>query len=367
MDIMSSAANPDLPSPWHAGEIAMQRSAGVAAKMAARGRVLRDHMIDQHREFYPQLPFILAGAVDGEGDAWATILSGKPGFLQSPDPHRLHVAATRDPTDPADGGMNDGDAIGLLGIELHTRRRNRLNGLVRRDGNESFDVTVQQSFGNCPQYIQLRQFSLVRDPAAPAGEAPRQLERLDQRARAMIAEADTFFVASYVDRDDAGREVDVSHRGGKPGFVRLGEDGVLTIPDFSGNLFFNTLGNIIANPKTGLLFVDFETGDLLQLSGDAEVILDSPEIAAFQGAERLWRFTPRRIVHRAGALPLRWRFQPDGWSPQSLKTGDWREAERRPFRGGARRQCVMKTGMLAASIMWLVTPPSTRCFRRLWV
>jgi len=311
-------------SPWHAGELAMQRSAGSADKLATRGHLLlRDHLIDQHRQFYPQLPFIVAGAVDRTGDAWATILSGKPGFLQSPDPHRLSIAAARDPLDPADRGMNDGDAVGLLGIELHTRRRNRLNGLVRRTSSQAFDVAVQQSFGNCPQYIQLRDFAFVREPL-PALEAPRELARLDDRARAMIAGADTFFVASYVEDAARGRAVDVSHRGGRPGFVRVGADGVLTIPDFSGNRFFNTLGNLLANPKSGLLFVDFDTGDLLQLTGDSAVILSSPEIALIQGAERLWRFAPRRIVYRRDALALRWRFQPDGWSPQSLRSGTWR-------------------------------------------
>jgi predicted pyridoxine 5'-phosphate oxidase superfamily flavin-nucleotide-binding protein len=324
---MSNAAELLPPSPWHEGELAMQRSAGSADKLATRGHLLlRDHLIDQHRQFYPQLPFIVAGAVDGTGDAWATILSGKPGFLQSPDPYRLSIAAARHPNDPADGGMNDGNAVGLLGIELHTRRRNRLNGLVRRTDAQAFDVLVQQSFGNCPQYIQLRDFAFVRNPAMTAPEVPRELPRLDDRARAMITGADTFFVASYVEDAVRGRAVDVSHRGGRPGFVRIGADGVLTIPDFSGNRFFNTLGNLIANPRSGLLFVDFETGDLLQLTGDAKVILDSPEIARLEGAERLWRLTPRRILYRPDGLSLRWRFQPDGWSPQSLRTGTWKHA-----------------------------------------
>ena len=319
----------ELLSPWHAGELAMQRSGGSAEKLATRGHLLlRDHLIDQHRQFYPQLPFIVAGAVGSEGDPWATILSGQPGFLQAPDPYRLSIAAARDPQDPADSGMNDGEAVGLLGIELHTRRRNRLNGLVRRNGAAAFDVLVQQSFGNCPQYIQLREFAFVRDPATPSRAAPRELDRLYDRARAMITGADTLFVASYVDDATRGRMVDVSHRGGRPGFVRVGSDEVLTIPDFSGNRFFNTLGNLIANPKAGLLFVDFETGDVLQLTGDAEVILDSPEIATLQGAERLWRFAPRRTLYRPDALPLRWRFQQDGWSPQALGTGTWDHAGR---------------------------------------
>lgn len=317
-------------SPWHAGEIELQRRAGVAERMDGLGRrFVRHFLLDQHREFYAQLPFIVAGAVDTAGDAWATVLAGGAGFLHAPTPAVLNVTATRDANDPADSGLEDGNAIGLLGIELHTRRRNRVNGVIRRGGPGTFGVEVVQSYGNCPQYIQLREFEFVRDPATPSPSTPLHLERLSPRAASMISGADTFFVASYTDREDGERQVDVSHRGGKAGFVRIGADGVLTIPDFAGNLFFNTLGNFVVNPKAGLMFADFETGDLLQLSGDAEVILDSPEIAAFQGAERLWRFTPRRIVYREAALALRWRFQEGGWSPNSLMTGSWKEAAER--------------------------------------
>jgi predicted pyridoxine 5'-phosphate oxidase superfamily flavin-nucleotide-binding protein len=182
-------------SPWHEGERAQAAQRRLRRQAGNGGHLpLRDHLIDQHRQFYPQLPFIVAGAVDREGDAWATILAGEPGFLQSPDPYHLGIAAARDPHDPADGGMNDGDAVGLLGIELHTRRRNRLNGLLLRTNAQAFDVAVQQSFGNCPQYIQLRDFVFARDPAAPSDEAPSELDRLDDRARAVVAGADTFFV-----------------------------------------------------------------------------------------------------------------------------------------------------------------------------
>ncbi|MCO5733362.1 pyridoxamine 5'-phosphate oxidase family protein [Rhizobium sp. SSA_523] len=319
-------------SPWHAGELRLQRHAGVAEQMDPVGRkVLRTFLLDQHREFYPLLPFIVIGSVDGDGTPWATIRSGEPGFLQAPDPHRLDIRAARDADDPAEAGMNDGDPIGLVGVDLITRRRNRMNGTVIRSSSDRFSVAVGQSFGNCPRYIQNRQFSFVRDPARPTPSEVLVSDRINAQERSIIEAADTFFVASYVDRGDQGRQVDVSHRGGRPGFVRVDADGGLTVPDFNGNLFFNTLGNFVINPRAGLLFVDYETGDMLQIAGRVDVILESDEIAAFQGAERLWRVMPETVVLRKDALPLRWRFLEDGMSPSSLTTGDWREAaSRRP-------------------------------------
>ncbi|MBW8301098.1 MAG: pyridoxamine 5'-phosphate oxidase family protein [Hydrogenophaga sp.] len=317
-------------SPWHQGELELQRAVGVALQMEPIGRkVLRPFLLDQHREFYPLLPFIVIGAIDPEGAPWATIRAGAPGFLQSPDPLTLAVEARREPADPAERGMEDGDAVGLVGVDLVTRRRNRLNGTISRSSDDRFAVSVGQSFGNCPRYIQNRHVSWVRDPAAPSPATAVLSDRLDDGARRIIAAADTFFVASYADREDAGRQVDVSHRGGKPGFVRIEPDGSLTVPDFDGNRFFNTLGNFMINPRAGLLFVDHETGGMLQVTGKVEVILDSPEIAAFEGAERLWKVRPEKIVWRPDTLPLRWTFEQGGFSPSSLATGSWPEAERR--------------------------------------
>jgi ferredoxin-NADP reductase/predicted pyridoxine 5'-phosphate oxidase superfamily flavin-nucleotide-binding protein len=284
-------------------------------------------MPEQHREFYAQLPFIVVGSVDERDDAWATLLEGQPGFIHSPSATILDIGAIPARQDPAAEGIASSKAVGLLGIEMHTRRRNRMNGMVSHtDG--TVRVEVDQSFGNCPRYIQLRDFHFSDMPAQASAVPAETLTNLDADARALIAQADAFFVATYADRESR-RQVDVSHRGGKAGFVRIGQDGVLTIPDFDGNLFFSTLGNILLNGKAGLAFIDFATGGLLQMTGDAEVILDSPEIAAFQGAERLWTFTPRRIVRRRNALALRWAFSAEGWSPSSLMTGDWDQAAER--------------------------------------
>lgn len=315
-------------STWHEGEVFIQEKVGVAERMEGVGqRVVRDFMPDQHREFYAQLPFMVLGSVDGDDDAWATFIEGRPGFMTSPSPVTLDIAARPDPKDPAAAGMFDGAPVGLLGIELHTRRRNRMNGVLAETA-QGFRVEVDQSFGNCPRYIQLRDFSFARDPRQPFAGQAEELTQLDAQARRLIESADAFFVATYADREER-RQVDVSHRGGKPGFVRVAQDGLLTIPDFNGNLFFSTLGNIHLNGKAGLLFVDYDSGDVLQMSGDAEVIFDSPEIDAFQGAERLWSFRARRIVRRPGGLALRWAFQEDGEADSSLMTGDWKQAGER--------------------------------------
>lgn len=310
-------------SPWHVGERQLQEHVGVAERMEAFGRrVIRREMPDQHRQFYQQLPFMLYGAVDANGDPWASVLEGAPGFAHSPQPGVLQFDSLPGADDPAQ--LTQGAAIGLLGIELHTRRRNRLNGHVGNLTAKGFDVTVDQSFGNCPQYIQLRQFHTV-PLAEPSSRIAERLGALDFAAQDMITRADTFFVASYVDIDGQ-RAVDVSHRGGQAGFVQV-HGNRLTIPDFAGNLHFNTLGNLLVNPRAGLLFIDFTSGDLLHLAGRTEIILDGPQVEAFQGAERLWTFDVERVVRRPAALALRWRF--DGVSPNSLMTGTWEQAAAR--------------------------------------
>ncbi|MFW0885548.1 UNVERIFIED_CONTAM: FAD-binding oxidoreductase [Pseudomonas sp. JL1] len=322
---MDEAAKPQS-SPWHEGELTLQRSVGAVDMMTSVGQrqLARNWMPDQHREFYAQLPFVVLGAVDRQGDVWATLRTGKPGFMSSPDPQTLQIDLKPQPSDPAQEGMGEGAAIGMLGIELHTRRRNRMNGNIRRLLDHGLEISVSQAYGNCPRYINLRQYSFVREQAGDV----RHLVATDPLARRLITAADSFYIATYVERDGE-RQVDASHRGGKPGFVRMDEDGTLTIPDFSGNLFFNTLGNILLNPRAGLIFVDFKTGDLLQMTGSAQVLLDDPEIAAFQGAERLLRFKPQRVVYRQAAIPLRWKDQSAGDSPNSLMTGSWEQAAER--------------------------------------
>lgn len=275
----------DTDSPWHVGE----RRAQAIVGSAPGGAGVRAFMPDQHRAFFAQLPFLVVATVDDAGAPTATLLTGRPGFVQSPDPTTLEIAAIRD--DPAGQALVAGAPVGLLGIELHTRRRNRANGRIVAAGQDGLTVRVLQSFGNCPQYIHPREVRSDRR----ARTAPLAFERLDAQARRQIAAADTFFVAtaSGAGPDGTGVEhggVDVSHRGGPPGFVRVDGD-VLTIPDYRGNRYFNTLGNLLLEPRAALLFVDFARGELLQLQGRAEVAWND---ANLPDAERTWRFTVER-------------------------------------------------------------------------
>ena len=284
--------------PFHEGERALQARHGLAQRMEQVGRrVMREGMPDQHRAFFEELPFVLVGSVDHTQRPWASILTGEPGFLRSPDATSLVVHARPSSDDPLAEQLVPGAKLGLLGIQFDTRRRNRMNGRVQTVDDDGFSLTVEQSFGNCPKYIHQRPSQLRGSPAMQRGPVTKEGAWLSARAQEITAEADTFFIASASPElpgsEDHARGSDVSHRGGPRGFVRLerGIDGhVLVIPDYSGNYFFNTLGNLLLHPHAGVLFIDFDDGTLLQLTGSTELVLEGPDVEREPGAERLLRF-----------------------------------------------------------------------------
>ncbi|MEO1375006.1 MAG: pyridoxamine 5'-phosphate oxidase family protein [Cyanobacteria bacterium J06635_10] len=310
-------------SPFHKGELAIQARMGVQARMDKQGRrIIREYLPEQHRQFYAQLPYVIAGTVDKSGNPWASILVGEPGFLSSTDEHNLRVNVKPLFGDPMNTTLAHGIDIGLLGIELHSRRRNRMNGVVSAIDETGFEVQVKQSFGNCPQYIQSRMFELVEfDATIP--KPIHEITALSSPEREVLATSDTFFIATAYQDELAGLAsgVDVSHRGGKPGFVRIDGDDTLTIPDFSGNCHFNTFGNLELNPHAGLLFVDFHSGDLLYLTGTAEVIWEGAEVSTYAGAERLLCFHLQKGYRVENSLPLHWSA-PE-FSPILKNTGSW--------------------------------------------
>lgn len=302
---------------FHSDELTAQARAGVESRSAG----IRDFMPEQHRTFFAALPYLFVATTDAAGWPLATLLEGEPGFVSSPDPKTLRIQSLPGPDDPAYGMIRKDQEIGLLGIDLTTRRRNRANGVVSDVDDAAFTVAVQQSFGNCPQYIQRRTLSRAEAAKGPV----RTLESLDDDARKLISRADTFFVASR-SRSDVGPAggADISHRGGRPGFVRA-DGNVLSIPDFRGNRYFNTLGNLLGEPRSSLLFLDFESGDLLQLQGVASIDWSSSAKEQFEGAERIWHFRIARGWLRLRAAAARGTFV--DYSPVTLRTGAWMEPE----------------------------------------
>ncbi len=318
-------------SPFHAGEQAVQTQNGKREEAEAMGRtMIRSFMPDQHRVFFGQLPFLVVGAVDDQGWPWASLFPGRPGFMHSPSPTTLEISSLGIEGDPVRDAVRPGAPLGLLGIEMHSRRRNRLNGRVTSRNDDGFSLAVDQSFGNCPQYIRHRSVDIPSswNPAQKGGKRV-AFRTFDAKAKDLIKRADVFFVSSFVQANDnpVAEGVDVSHRGGRPGFVKL-EGNTLTIPDFPGNNAFNTLGNFFVNPKAGLVFPDFETGDLLMLTGKVALIdRDHEDIATFKGAERGWQFILDHGLWLTNALPF--NSKPGDESPNSLLTDNWSDADAR--------------------------------------
>jgi len=315
-------------SPFHAGEREVQERLGVRNKIEAFARrVVRNYLPDQHREFYEMLPFVLLGTVDAKGQPWASLVAGNPGFITSPDSRTLDIAAMPIHGDPLIETLKPGADIGLLGIQLETRRRNRLTGRIGSVRQDGFTVEIRQTFGNCPQYIQTRGVEIIS--GGDNAEDDRRIghhDRLDGNTRTLIENSDTLFIATAYseDAENWSHGADVSHRGGRPGFVKIEDDRTFVFPDYSGNNHFNTVGNIVRNPRAGFLFVDFDTSSAVYITGEAEIDWESREIAAFAGAERLIRCRINGVISVEKGLPLQFNF--NEYSPMLDYTGSWEQA-----------------------------------------
>ena len=155
-------------SPFHRGEQQAQQRMGVREEIEPWARqVIRPFLPDQHQAFFAQLPYLIVAGRDSEARPWVTMLTGMPGFVHAPNPRQLAIAAQPVAGDALATSMQPGAELGLLGIELHTRRRNRANGRVATTADGSLKLDITQSFGNCPQHIHERNWSQVERTDAP--------------------------------------------------------------------------------------------------------------------------------------------------------------------------------------------------------
>jgi hypothetical protein len=257
-----SARRQNADGPFHPGELAVQLRAGVRDDARHVGEIIGARLPPMAGRFLQEQRIAVAASRDAEGRIWASLVTGVPGFVRPVDEELVLIDGRIAAGDPLLENLAVRPELGVLVIDLRHRRRLRMNGRGLLEGGRVF-LTLQQAYGNCPKYIRSR----LVEPVAAGDSSAHRAPRLDARQQAWIARADTLFVASYHPEGGA----DASHRGGDPGFVSVLGPGSLSFPDYPGNNMFNTLGNIQAEPRVGLLFLDFETGGTLQLTGRASI------------------------------------------------------------------------------------------------
>ncbi|MCW8908447.1 MAG: pyridoxamine 5'-phosphate oxidase family protein [Sedimenticola sp.] len=306
-------------STWHPGEIEAQMRAGSHDRMQAIGsRAIHPTLSDQQCHFFSQLPLVMAAAEDTSGRLWATALSGRPGFIHAPDPTTLIVNSGPIPLDPLADALVPGSEIALLGIDFSNRRRNRVNATITAATHQHLELSIKQAFGNCPKYIQIRQRKQHPNPGVSAAT---HFSGIDTALAGFLQRSDTCFIASLFRDNDrkANRGVDISHRGGRPGFVVVADEQTLLIPDYAGNNYFNTVGNLMRDPRAALLFFNFSRGHLVHLSGECEVVWREDEAIPFDNVQRMLRFRLQRGRVVRNGLPF--SYGPADFSPFNPPVG----------------------------------------------
>lgn len=278
--------------PYHRGSRAVQDLVGVREAADHLGRSIGDGIRPVAAAFLELQPMLVIGGADQAGAVWASLLTGRPGFVRATGPRQMSVAGGPRRADPlAQALAQEGAPVGTIALDPRTRRRLRLNGRARPTPR-GLAIETDRVFANCPKYIQKRQLPAGAMPGRPA--APRHGVKLTGDQRAFIADADTFFLATV-----HAEGADASHRGGNPGFVQVPSPYELTWRDYPGNSMFLSLGNLATDPRAGLLFLDWVTGTTLQLTGTARTEYGDD-------GSRTVRFTLTEAVQTLCASPWSW-------------------------------------------------------------
>ncbi|MGH7925114.1 MAG: pyridoxamine 5'-phosphate oxidase family protein, partial [Candidatus Binatus sp.] len=250
---------------FHSGEIAVQERAGVRDIAADVGQGIVDHLPTGASEFLERRQMAVLGTVDADGRVWASVVTGKPGYIETVDDRTLKIAARSSSSDPLFRNLATESHVALFAPDFVATRRVRVNGrgVIK---HSAIYIRTDEVYANCRRYLQER--ILIDERKTPATDQPVQVgTALSAAQQQQISRADTFFIAT----DNPERGADVSHKGGNPGFVQVVEARRIAFPDYNGNSMFNTLGNLTIDSHAGLLFIDFDSGRTLQLTGRASI------------------------------------------------------------------------------------------------
>ncbi|KAI9726728.1 MAG: hypothetical protein M1828_000584 [Chrysothrix sp. TS-e1954] len=311
---------------WHSGEAEIQR---------------RLHVPDIDNPTTPglntrtatnlQMAALLAvGTLDDEKKPWTSLWGGESQFArplgQSLVGIRTRIDKTYDPViralfgnDPPENEMSQqskGRMVSALTVNLDMRKRAKLYGrvvagVVKKEEDEDtaeqsqaeaqLVVKVEQSLGNCPKYINCKSV----EAASVHSKLIDDSAKLSSSARDLISKSDYFYLSS----SNAEEDMDTNHRGGPQGFVRthVTDDGVHQIiwPEYSGNRYYQTLGNLMTTPKAGLVFADFASGEALYVTGNTELLVGQDAAAVLSRSNVAVRLSVTRALHVSHSLPFR--------------------------------------------------------------
>ena len=285
---------------YHDGELEVQARMGVSDTAKFRSAHQKTCLPKPAQDFYAERPFVVISAHDADGFMWSSMVAsmdGTPCLSDLSSKSLVLRASSLRPNDALHGALVPGTAVGLIGIDFSTRARVRTNCTVESvASNGDVRLKVEICASHCPQYItqrtyqpsskgigttaeaQMAEVSSQQVALAAAAARPFTTSKLtleDPEVRHLIDEADTFFIGSAYGRragdSDARHGADASNRCGNPGFVRVTGPNTLSFDNYNGNQMYSTLGNITKDPRVGLTFFDWSTGDLLQLSGIASI------------------------------------------------------------------------------------------------
>ncbi|OCT48502.1 oxidoreductase, FAD-binding family protein [Cladophialophora carrionii] len=336
-------------APWHEGEVAIHKR----TRVSGYDNPTTPFLAPRYGNWIQRYPLMAIGTLDDDDRPWCTVWGSDQLPIAQPVAQsvmgvRTTVDASFDPVVQAIyQGKDDGEVIRaegkarlMAGLSIHLEERSRvklagqviagaltaneLNG-ARPDftddvkhgksGELQLVVKIDQSLGNCPKYLNKKHIVAH----TPEPRLVSSSTHLSQKAIDLIHNADLFFIASAHKHED----MDCNHRGGPPGFIRVtqpdnpDESSTIVWPEYSGNNLYQTLGNLEATPHAGLVIPDFETGDVLYVTGDTETLVGAAasKVIAKSNLAVSLKITGARFVENG--LPFRGEFTNDAWQGRS--------------------------------------------------
>ncbi|KND88136.1 hypothetical protein TOPH_07211 [Tolypocladium ophioglossoides CBS 100239] len=327
----NSVVMPSRLSTFHGGESAVQQM----LKVPASENPTNPGLATRYAMRVQQSPLVALGTLDAQGRPWTTVWGGERGFAGPVAPDVLGFSSDVDTRhDPVFGalwegagedgmvepGGSRGKMMAALAIDLETRDRVKLAGAMIAGSAKAEAVQaamlVTESLGNCPKYLNKKE--VRRHSPAEARLASEGLP-LPREAVALVDKADMFFLSST-----SGETMDTNHRGGTQGFVRVvrneEDEVVLVYPECKSppgpELLYQTLGNLRVHPLIGIVVPDYDTSDVLYLTGSSSILVghDASSLIARTNLAVKITVTAARFV-KAG-LPFQGtRGEPSPYNP----------------------------------------------------